>query len=598
MELIVQRAHHVLAIRLCDEVLRRTSNSLRIKAALRVCLQSLGQYNEAHNIPESSIEEKIVSVSTLLLEDDHPAQKEECLLGQWGLGTDLYSISDSVEVMGDASHSILASLLSQGGGALESNPCDMNVLSEGLGYLVSLKSAYLDLEEDLVENWCLKMCKHYKKAEKVRQALPVTKLLPSDGWMYPYLLATLFESQEARRNDILSLFNYALEKCPASWRSKVAIKKIKFMYYSKSFGDAAIRLAFEECWKITDSAKLAYLFACYLDDFCTVNPTTPATYNALKACAKTFMVCEKYDRIVCCRFLSLWFQSAESSDCGEAAEKIGVLVQKVFRKAPSGKFLSCISQIAAKILSAPEKVGKHLQLFLLRILQEFPHTAIWKVMNYALSLSPARRKKYQFLPIASKAINGLGELWEEYSRLSQILIELSALKLKEAQASLSKICPRLLQFRGAIIAFPHSASFYRDSHVPVQYLFMERFEDRVEILPSLQKPRKLVIRCSDGICRTLLCKPKDDVRKDMRFLEVSSIVNTLLPEDLKIVTYTAFPLDEETGLIEWIDNTISMRAILVHYLRQSGTTFHFPGFRELQARPDFSLIFSNDILPR
>ena len=41
-------------------------------------------------------------------------------------------------------------------------------------------------------------------------------------------------------------------------------------------------------------------------------------------------------------------------------------------------------------------------------------------------------------------------------------------------------------------------------------------EDTVEVMHSLQKPKKISIRGSDGKLYVFLCKPQDDLRKDFR----------------------------------------------------------------------------------
>ena len=50
-------------------------------------------------------------------------------------------------------------------------------------------------------------------------------------------------------------------------------------------------------------------------------------------------------------------------------------------------------------------------------------------------------------------------------------------------------------------------------------------------MPSLQKPRKIVIMGSDGKRYAFLCKPKDDLRKDARLMEFDSMINKLLQAD-------------------------------------------------------------------
>lgn len=48
---------------------------------------------------------------------------------------------------------------------------------------------------------------------------------------------------------------------------------------------------------------------------------------------------------------------------------------------------------------------------------------------------------------------------------------------------------------------------------------------KVEVMQSLQKPKKIGFRGSDGANYTFLAKPKDDLRKDQRLMELATGLN-------------------------------------------------------------------------
>ena len=50
---------------------------------------------------------------------------------------------------------------------------------------------------------------------------------------------------------------------------------------------------------------------------------------------------------------------------------------------------------------------------------------------------------------------------------------------------------------------------------------------------SMQKPRKITVRGTDGLRYPFLVKPKDDLRKDARLMEFNSIINKLLKKDVE-----------------------------------------------------------------
>lgn len=53
-------------------------------------------------------------------------------------------------------------------------------------------------------------------------------------------------------------------------------------------------------------------------------------------------------------------------------------------------------------------------------------------------------------------------------------------------------------------------------------------EDRITIMSSLQKPKKLYLHGTDGRSYPFLCKPHDDLRKDARLMDFNTMINKLL----------------------------------------------------------------------
>lgn len=62
-------------------------------------------------------------------------------------------------------------------------------------------------------------------------------------------------------------------------------------------------------------------------------------------------------------------------------------------------------------------------------------------------------------------------------------------------------------------------------------MWMKGFDDVVEVMNSLAKPRKIVVYDNFGQAHSFLCKPHDDLRKDARLMEFNSMINKLLKKD-------------------------------------------------------------------
>jgi serine/threonine-protein kinase ATR len=108
------------------------------------------------------------------------------------------------------------------------------------------------------------------------------------------------------------------------------------------------------------------------------------------------------------------------------------------------------------------------------------------------------------------------------------------------------------------------------------------FEDEVLVLSSLQRPRKLVIRGSDGQKYPILCKPKDDLRKDQRLMEFNAMIDRALRRDVEaskrklyIKTYAVTTLNDEHGVLEWVDGLKPLRDIIIGQLAKVGIRPNF-----------------------
>lgn len=69
---------------------------------------------------------------------------------------------------------------------------------------------------------------------------------------------------------------------------------------------------------------------------------------------------------------------------------------------------------------------------------------------------------------------------------------------------------------------------HRWNSLPLLKLNLPGFRQEIQIMPSLQHPRKIGIEANNGETYFFLCKPKDDLRKDARLMDFNSVINKLL----------------------------------------------------------------------
>jgi serine/threonine-protein kinase ATR len=142
---------------------------------------------------------------------------------------------------------------------------------------------------------------------------------------------------------------------------------------------------------------------------------------------------------------------------------------------------------------------------------------------------------------------------------------------------------------------------------PQDAITINAFMDDVLVLSSLQRPRKVNVRGSDGRSYGLLCKPKDDLRKDQRLMEFNAMINRALQKDIEsskrrlyIKTYAVTPLNEECGTIEWVEGLKPMRDIIIRGYRQHNVPIDYSEIRlllnEASSSPSKVPIFTDKIL--
>jgi phosphatidylinositol kinase/protein kinase (PI-3 family) len=91
--------------------------------------------------------------------------------------------------------------------------------------------------------------------------------------------------------------------------------------------------------------------------------------------------------------------------------------------------------------------------------------------------------------------------------------------------------------------------------------FIDAFDPIIDIIPSKQVPRKLVIRSYDKDF-TFLLKGNEDLRGDERIMQLFKLINTLLnhqreafSRNLHLLPYEVIPLSPSAGLLSWVANT-------------------------------------------
>lgn len=93
----------------------------------------------------------------------------------------------------------------------------------------------------------------------------------------------------------------------------------------------------------------------------------------------------------------------------------------------------------------------------------------------------------------------------------------------------------------------------------------------VAVMPSVLKPKKVTFLCSDNKSRHVLVKYGEDMQEDARIMTIFRIFNGLIDESsdpwqdtdkARLFTYDVLPIAHNFGLIEWIRESRSVKAII------------------------------------
>ncbi|KAK4192472.1 protein kinase rad3 [Podospora australis] len=270
---------------------------------------------------------------------------------------------------------------------------------------------------------------------------------------------------------------------------------------------------------------------------------------------------------------------------------------KVFQKniirIPAYVFYTSLSQIVARIAHPNKEVYAVLEQIIIKVVTAFPRQALWSLFPFLASKRESERRERGMMVL--QAVRQTGKT--DVGGLDMKLLLKASEKLAEqllhacrngdfqsnrtVKASITRDlhfnhqctpCPLVMPIEACLTATLPTLTDSMRKHKAFSrdVITIEAFLDHVLVLGSLAKPRKLTVRGSDGKLYSLLVKPKDDLRTDQRLMEFIAIVNRSLKKDaessrrqLYVRAYAVTPLNEDCGIIEWVDGVKTLREILL-----------------------------------
>ncbi|ERE76153.1 DNA-dependent protein kinase catalytic subunit [Cricetulus griseus] len=135
--------------------------------------------------------------------------------------------------------------------------------------------------------------------------------------------------------------------------------------------------------------------------------------------------------------------------------------------------------------------------------------------------------------------------------------------------NLKEYSPKMSEFKGNELEIPGQYDG-RGKPLPEYHVRISGFDERVKVMVSLRKPKRIVIRGHDEKEYPFLVKGGEDLRQDQRIEQLFEVMNAILAQDaacsqrnMQLRTYRVMPMTCRLGLIEWIENTTTLKDLLL-----------------------------------
>ncbi|KAI3403258.2 MEC1 [Candida oxycetoniae] len=297
------------------------------------------------------------------------------------------------------------------------------------------------------------------------------------------------------------------------------------------------------------------------------------------------------------KLITVWLDFAKKPGKTKTAEKMLLQIigdlKTSLKNIPTYAWYTAITQILSRIVHDHEPSFKILATIITNIVKDYPKHSLWYVLSHVHSTDQKRKQRVEtILEVVKKSkksshgklILGASDLFSKFIDIASKTVPKSS---KTKKLSLSKyfgITDASRQYDELVIpvqsnlqirlpqkestnhvCFPKSASVTFDG-----------FDDQVNIFFSLQMPRQITIRGSDGKPYRLMIK-SDDTRKDAKVVEFTTMVNRILATStearkrrLSVANYSVIPLSEKIGVIEFVMDVQTMKSIIVEERRRLG----------------------------
>lgn len=353
--------------------------------------------------------------------------------------------------------------------------------------------------------------------------------------------------------------------------SKIYRKLAVSMVSSRHFSDQETIDVFEKSSNLDKTcAKLSFEIGTFYDS--KLQSGIDRTSIVLKNYARALLNSRKYDHLIYPRFITIWLNVPLNCPIDK---KVNDLISRFISNASSSQAVNHLSQLISRVGHPKNADAILIEQLLMKIFADYADISLWKMGSVAHSSNQVRKSRIvSILERVTPSVKNFDiKGFLEFSKLLITICDLSTPSdmMKICLSKELRTCKRIMS-NDMLIAAPNFVLVYCPENKE-EYDYIRGFEDHCLALPSLQRPKKIKFILNNSRQMIALLKPKDDLRKDCRFMELCRFLNLSfmkLKEKHEIKIYAVTPLNDECGIIEWVENTVSFRGLLLKSYKKLG----------------------------
>ncbi|KAK8968828.1 Serine/threonine-protein kinase TOR [Platanthera guangdongensis] len=182
---------------------------------------------------------------------------------------------------------------------------------------------------------------------------------------------------------------------------------------------------------------------------------------------------------------------------------------------------------------------------------------------------------------APSSASALDNVWQVFDAIAASL----AVYQRKSIFYLGEVAPKLALLSSSNVPMPGlereiSLLDVCESTSAVQGIItISSFNEQIEILSTKTRPKKLALLGSDGEKYTYLLKGREDLRLDARIMQLLQAINGFfisysdsLSQSIGVRHYSVTPISGQAGLIQWVDNVISIYSVYKSWQYRSQLT--------------------------